>query len=143
MSRGGIADRRERRRQKVLFLVLVAALLIYGVFVGDHRPWHLGMLWLEQGRTEARISELERERSELQARRQRLSDDDYALEQMAREKGMVRPGDLVYRIVPVPPGVHEAVAESLAARAGRQEAAHADSLRAEASGGAVPRPRSP
>ena len=132
MSRKRLADRRQRRRQKALFLGLVAALLGYGVFVGDHRPWHLGLLWIEQGRTETRIEQLKRENRELLSQRQRLADDDYALEQLAREKGMVRPGDMVYRIVPVPPGVREAVAESLASRAARQEAAHADSLRAEA-----------
>ncbi|MGH7567342.1 MAG: FtsB family cell division protein, partial [Gemmatimonadota bacterium] len=89
-------------------------------------------LWTEQGQTEERIDALKRENRELLGERQRLSDDDYALEQLAREKGMVRPGDMVYRIVPVPPGVREAVAESLAARAAREEAAQADSLRAEA-----------
>ena len=132
MTRKRLADRRERRRQKALFLGLVAALLGYGVFVGDHRPWHLGMLWVEQGRTEERIGALKRENRELLQERQRLSDDDDALEKLAREKGMMRPGDLVYRIVPVPLGVQEAGAESLAARVARQQAAHADSLRAEA-----------
>ena len=132
MTRKRLADRRQRLRQKALFWGLAAALLGYGIFVGDHRPWHLAMLWVEQGQTEERIEALKRENRELLGDRQRLSDDDFALEQLAREKGMVRPGDIVYRIVPVPPGVREAVAESLAARAARQEAAHADSLRAEA-----------
>lgn len=132
MTRKRLADRRQRRRQKALFLGIAIALVGYGVFVGDHRPWHLAMLWIEQGQTEERIDALKRENRELLGERQRLSDDDYALEQLAREKGMVRPGDIVYRIVPVPPGVRETVAESLAARAARQEAARADSLRAEA-----------
>jgi cell division protein FtsB len=132
MTRKRLADRRQRRRQKALFLGIAIALVGYGVFVGDHRPWHLAMLWIEQGQTEERIDALKRENRELLGERQRLSDDDYALEQLAREKGMVRPGDMVYRIVPVPPGVREIVAESLTARAARQEAAHADSLRAEA-----------
>ncbi|HYO45238.1 MAG TPA: septum formation initiator family protein [Gemmatimonadota bacterium] len=132
MTRKRLADRRQRRRQKALFLGLALALVGYGVFVGDHRPWHPAMLWIEQGQTEERIDALKNENRELLGERQRLSDDDYALEQLAREKGMVRPGDMVYRIVPVPPGVRETVAESLAARAARQEAAHADSLRAEA-----------
>ena len=130
MSRKRLADRRQRRRQKALFLALVIGLVGYGVFVGDHRPWHLAMLWIEQGRSDERIAALDRENQALQAERQRLADDDYALEQLAREKGMVRPGDIVYRIVPVPAGVRETVAESLAARAGRQEEARADSLRA-------------
>jgi cell division protein FtsB len=130
VSRKRLADRRDRRRQKALFLGLALALLGYGVFVGDHRPWHLAMLRIEQGQTEQHIAELKRENRELLGERQRLSNDDYALEQLAREKGLVRPGDMVYRIVPVPPGVRETVAESLAARAARQEAARADSLEA-------------
>ena len=132
MTRKGLADRRQRRNQKALFVALVLGLLGYGVFVGDHRPWHLAMLWIEQARTDERIATLEDENRALQDERRRLADDDYALEQLAREKGMVRPGDIVYRIVPVPAGVRETVAESLAARAARQEAARADSLRAEA-----------
>jgi cell division protein FtsB len=132
VTRKRLADRRQRRRQKALFLALVLGLVGYGIFVGDHRPWHLAMLWIEQGRTDERVAALEGENRALQGERRRLADDDYALEQLAREKGMVRPGDIVYRIVPVPPGVRETVAESLAARAARQEAARADSLRAEA-----------
>jgi cell division protein FtsB len=132
VTRKRLADRRQRRRQKALFLALVLGLVGYGIFAGDHRPWHLAMLWIEQGRTDERVAALEGENRALQGERRRLADDDYALEQLAREKGMVRPGDIVYRIVPVPPGVRETVAESLAARAARQEAARADSLRAEA-----------
>ena len=132
MTRKGLADRRQRRHQKALFVALVLGLLGYGVFVGDHRPWHLAMLWIEQARTDERITALEDENRALQGERRRLANDDYALEQLAREKGMVRPGDIVYRIVPVPAGVRETVAESLAARAARQEAARADSLRPEA-----------
>ena len=90
------------------------------------------MLRVERGQTEERIAELKRENRELLSQRQRLSDDDYELERLAREKGMVRPGDMVYRIVPVPEGIRETVAESLAARAARQEAAAADSMRAAA-----------
>ena len=132
MTRKRLADRRQRRRQKALFLALALGLVGYGVFVGDHRPWHLAMLWTEQARTDERIAALENENRMLQGERRRLADDDYALEQLAREKGMVRPGDIVYRIVPVPADVRETVAESLAARAARQESARADSLRAEA-----------
>ena len=140
MTRKRLADRRQRRSQKALFVALVLGLVGYGVFVGDHRPWHIAMLWIEQARTDERIAALEDENRSLQGERRRLANDDYALEQLAREKGMVRPGDIVYRIVPVPAGVRETVAESLAARAARQEAARADSLRAEA----VPRaPASP
>lgn len=112
-----LADRRARRRQKLVFWGLFAALLGYGVFVGDQRPHHLLMLHLEEKGTRDRIAELRREQADLQARHGRLMKDSFALESLAREKGLARPGELVYRIIPVPPAVHRATAESLAALA--------------------------
>ncbi len=104
-----LADRRQRRRQKRAFLVAVAALVGYGLFVGDHRPHHLGLLYLEQRRTEERIAELRSDHADLSSQRDALEDDPFTIETLARRKGMIRPGDLVYRIVPVP-----AEADSLA-----------------------------
>jgi cell division protein FtsB len=115
-----LADRRARRRQKLVFWSLVAALLGYGIFVGDQRPHHLLLLHLEEQRTRDRIAELQQDRVELEARRSRLMEDAFALESLAREKGLARPGEIVYRIVPVPPAVHRATAESLAALARQQ-----------------------
>jgi len=97
-----LADRRQRRRQKRTFLVAVAALIGYAFFVGDHRPHHLGLLYLEERRTEERIAELRREHAELSVREEALENDPFTLETLARRKGLIRPGDLVYRIVPVP-----------------------------------------
>lgn len=122
-----LADRRARRRQKLAFWGILAAILGYGMFVGDQRPHHLLMLHLDEGRTRDRITELKADHAELETRHERLSEDAFALESLAREKGLARPGELVYRIVPVPPAVHRAAAESLAALA-RQKA---DSAAAE------------
>jgi hypothetical protein len=105
-------------------------LLGYGVFVGDHRPHHLALLGLEEPRIEERIEDLEARNAELVAEKERLEADTLALEALAREKGMIRPGDMIYQIVPVPPGVREAAAESLAAR---EAVRAADSLRRETS----------
>ncbi len=100
-----LADRRQRRRQKRAFLAAVAALVGYGLFVGDHRPHHLGLLYLEERRTEEQIAELRRDHADLTAQRDAFEDDLFTLEALARRKGMIRPGDVVYRIVPVPADV--------------------------------------
>jgi len=120
-----LADRRQRRRRRAWFWGIVAVLVAYTVFAGDYRPHHLLVLWLEEGRVESRIAELRAENEALEARRTRLDSDPFRLEELAREKGMMRPGDIVYRIVPVPAGVREAAAESIAARSA---AAAAESL---------------
>lgn len=129
-----MADRRQRRRQKLLFWGLVAALIGYGLFVGDHRPHHLALLYFQEQRTKAQAEDLAERNRALAAERERLARDAFALESLAREKGMIRRGDLVYRIVPVPPGVREAAAESLAARAAL---AAAESLAAAADSAAA------
>ncbi|MGH7589017.1 MAG: FtsB family cell division protein, partial [Gemmatimonadota bacterium] len=82
------------------------------------------MLHLEEERTQKRIADLRDEQAQLEGRHDRLMEDAFALESLAREKGLARPGELVYRIIPVPPDVHRATAESLAALAGQR----ADSL---------------
>lgn len=127
MSTKRLADRRQRRQQKAIFWALVLAFLGYGLFIGDHRPYHLGVLYLEEMRTEREIARLRQENLQLNSRHERLESDAFALESLAREKGMVRRGDVVYRIVPVPPDVAEAAAESLAARA-ESLAAQPDSI---------------
>jgi cell division protein FtsB len=125
-----LADRRARRRQKLAFWGVVVLLLAFGFFVGDQRPHHLLMLHVEEERTQERITELRGEHAELEARHERLMEDAFALESLAREKGLARPGELVYRIIPVPPDVHRATAESLAALARHR----ADSLARVAEG---------
>ena len=125
-----LADRRARRRQKLAFWGIVVLLLAFGFLVGDQRPHHLLMLHLEEERTQERLAELKADHAALEARHERLMEDAFALESLAREKGLARPGELVYRIIAVPPDVHRATAESLAALA-RQ---HADSLARVAGG---------
>ncbi|HUP19434.1 MAG TPA: septum formation initiator family protein [Gemmatimonadota bacterium] len=120
MSTRKLADRRQRRTRRALFWALAAVLLGYGLFAGDHRPHHLALLWLEERRTEERIEELATQRSELEERLAAVEGDPLALEELAREKGMVRPGDLVYRIVPLSLEVRKAAAESVAVQAARQ-----------------------
>lgn len=139
MTPRALTDRRHRRRQRWLFWGLAALLVGYGLFAGDHKPHHLALLWLEEQRTDENIQELAERNEELMLEHARLESDTLTLESLAREKGMIRPGDVVYRIVPVPAGVREVAAESLAVRAAREQAARtADSLRIEATGQAAP-----
>ncbi|MDX1623243.1 MAG: septum formation initiator family protein [Gemmatimonadota bacterium] len=120
MSSRRLGSRRQRRRRRFAFWALVLALLVYAFFVGDHRPHHLALLWLEERETEARIDSLRAEGDSLRTALERVRGDSTVLETLAREKGMIRPGDLVYRIVRVPPSVREAAAESLAVMEARR-----------------------
>ena len=145
MSTRKLADRRQRRTRRALFWALAAGLLAYGLFAGDHRPHHLALLWLEERRTEERIEELAAEREELEERLASVEGDPLALEALAREKGMVRPGDLVYRIVPVSPDVRREAAESLAVQAARapEEPAETEASPGSSAAGPTPRPGAP
>ena len=113
MSLKRLADRRQRRRQRALFLAILGLLVAYALFVGDYRPHHLAILFLEQRRTNAELADLQAERETLLETRRRLSLDPFALEALAREKGMIHPGDRVYRIVPVPEELRRSKSDSL------------------------------
>ncbi len=114
-----LVDRRQRRRQKLAFWGLVGLFVAYLLLIGDHRPHHLALLWLEEQRTHEDMARSKAENDSLRERRRRLEKNAFALESLARDKGMVRPGDVVYRIVPVPPGFRTTPADSAAsARAG-------------------------
>ena len=114
MSPRGLADRRQRRRQRALFLALLGLLVAYALFVGDYRPHHLAILLLEQRRTNAELVQLEDERETLLENRRKLSFETFTLEALAREKGMIQPGDRIYRIVPVPEALRRSPSDSLA-----------------------------
>jgi cell division protein FtsB len=85
--------------------LLIAVLLIIGfIFIaGD-----VGMLkvWSAQRQLQnlrSKITELESKNALLSAEIDRLKSDSFAIEKVAREKyGYLKPGDMVYRIVPLP-----------------------------------------
>ena len=85
--------------------LLIAVLLIIGfIFIaGD-----VGLLkvWGAQRQMKSlrmKISELETKNALLSAEIDRLKSDSFTIEKVAREKyGYLRPGDKVYRIVPIP-----------------------------------------
>lgn len=95
---------RERRRQKLLFWMLAALLVAYAVLGGDYKVYHLVFLASERDRVARRLDELKAENAVLASQEQRLQGDTLLLEQMAREKGMKRPGEIIYRVVPVTSG---------------------------------------
>jgi cell division protein FtsB len=86
-------------------VLLIAVLLIIGfIFIaGD-----VGLLkvWGAQRQVQnlrSKISDLERRNALLSAEIDRLKSDSFTIEKVAREKyGYLRPGDKVYRIVPIP-----------------------------------------
>jgi cell division protein FtsB len=94
---------RERRRQKLAFWGMAAILVGYAVLGGDYKFHHLLFLASEKDRVARRIEELRAENTVLADQEQRLQGDTLLLEQLAREKGMKKKGEIVYRIVPVTP----------------------------------------
>jgi len=94
---------RERRRQKLLFWGLGGLLVAYAVLGGDYKVYHLLFLASEKDRVARRIEELKAENAVLADQETRLERDTLLLERLAREKGMTKEGEIVYRIVPVFP----------------------------------------
>jgi cell division protein FtsB len=94
---------RERRRQKLAFWGMAAMLVGYAVLGGDYKFHHLLFLASEKDRVGRRIEELGAQNALLADQERRLQGDTLLLEQMAREKGMKKKGEIVYRIVPVTP----------------------------------------
>ena len=94
---------RELRRQRLAFWAVCALLVGYALLGGDYTLYHLALLGSERDRVERRIEELSAENALLPRQQVRLVRDTLLIEQLAREKGMKRPGEIVYRLVPVHP----------------------------------------
>jgi cell division protein FtsB len=112
---------RERRRQKLAFWGVAALLVGYAVLGGDYKFHHLLFLTSEKDRVARRIEELRAENAVLADQESRLQGDTLLLEQMAREKGMKKEGEIVYRIVPVLPDSSTTSGEAAAPGPGAQE----------------------
>ncbi|MFN2433665.1 MAG: septum formation initiator family protein [Gemmatimonadota bacterium] len=94
---------RELRRQKVAFWSVCALLVAYAVLGGDYKLYHLLFLSSEKDRLERQIEDLRAENAVLAEEERRLLADTLLLERLAREKGMKRDGEIVYRLMPVQP----------------------------------------
>jgi cell division protein FtsB len=86
-------------------VLLIAVLFIIG-FIFIAGDVGLMKVWSAQRQVQnlrSKISELENKNALLSAEIDRLKSDSFAIEKVAREKyGYLKPGDKVYRIVPVP-----------------------------------------
>jgi cell division protein FtsB len=92
------------RLQKVLFALLVAA-LIYVFILGDSGAIKILQLRLERSRLDSDIVQLQQSVVQLEKSIERLEDDYGYIEKIARERyGYVRPGDRVYKMVPIDDG---------------------------------------
>ena len=94
---------RERRRQKLLFWGAAGLFVAYAVMGGDYKLYHLPFLSSEGDRIVRRIDELKAENAVLAQEERRLQGDTLLLERLAREKGMKKEGEIVYRLMPVRP----------------------------------------
>ena len=81
-------------------LVLFAAAAVFG----DHGLAHLLHMRHDQRALEDMTFNLQQHNEHLRQRIQRLESDDHYIEQLARERlGMVKKGELIYRIAPPTP----------------------------------------
>lgn len=100
----------KRRQPKIVRLlrsrtstILVAALLVVLMYFLFSTKGFISRLNIEDeiAEKEARVIELERDIQRLTRQRELLRDDRATIEHVAREShGMIRPGEIVYRIIP-------------------------------------------
>lgn len=100
------ATRQRSRRQTVLYAVLVlfvAGLVLDGVF-GPHGLIASYRLRLQVQQEQQKIQKVEKENREFSEQVRELKTNPSAIEQMAhRRMGLVKPGELVFKLPPLPP----------------------------------------
>jgi cell division protein FtsB len=94
-------SRLSERLQKLLFAILVAALL-YVFVLGESGAIKITQLRLERSGLEDNIANLEGNAEHLEHTIARLKTDDTYIEKLGRERyGYIKPGERVYRIIPL------------------------------------------
>jgi cell division protein FtsB len=89
------------RLQRFLFFLLLAA-LIYVFVIGESGAIRITQLRLQRARLDGNIADLERSSAQLAKTNERLETNDFYIEKIGRERyGYVRPGDRVYRFIPI------------------------------------------
>ena len=87
--------------RRLLFPALVLLALYYAVFGGEYSVFEVRRAHSERTESAAQLAELTAEVEALRARADSLESDPAVLERIAREKfGMIRDGELLYRVVP-------------------------------------------
>jgi cell division protein FtsB len=87
----------------VLFLLLFVVAAVWG----DHGLMDMLRLRTQQRDQEQTASALQQRNHQLRERIERLRTDDGYLEQLARERlGLVKKGEVIYRVIPPPADAH-------------------------------------
>ena len=92
-----------RRKHKGTLAICVAALILlvfaFAAVYGEHGLIHLLRMRSEQRELEHTAFDLQQQNERLRERIQRLQSDDHYLEKLARERlGLVRKGEMLYRL---------------------------------------------
>lgn len=83
--------------------VVLLALFVVAAVYGDHGLVHLLRMQSEQQELEHMAFNLQQRNEQLRHRIQRLEADDWYLEKLARERlGMIKRGEVIYRIAAAP-----------------------------------------
>ena len=89
------------RKHKGTLIICVAGLilLVFAAVYGEHGLIHLLRMHSEQRELEHTAFDLQQQNERLRERIQRLQSDDHYLEKLARERlGLVRRGEILYRL---------------------------------------------
>ena len=89
--------------RRLVFPALMALAVYYALFGGEYSVFEVRHARAERAVAAAQLQDLRAEIDELRVRAEALETDPTALERIAREKfGMIRDGELLYRMVPEP-----------------------------------------
>ena len=89
--------------RRLIFPLLIGLAAYYALFGGEYSVFEVRRARAERAQAEAQLAELRAEIEALRARADSLESDPAALERIAREKfGMIREGEILYRLVPEP-----------------------------------------
>ena len=98
--------------RKVVFPALIGLAVYYALFGGEYSVFEVRKARAEREVAEAQLVELRSEIDALRARVEALETDPATLERLAREKfGMIRDGELLYRMVPPAEGAESGAEE--------------------------------